>query len=401
MTPIFIDDYNYPLPDDRIAAYPLAERDASKLLVYNNHQITQDTFNCLPQYLPDNSLLVFNDTKVIEARLHFRKQTGALIEIFCLEPLAPAEYTLMFQSQHSCRWKCLVGNLKKWKQGELSRVLEMPEGPVELTVRYIAGHGSWHEVEFSWNPGELTFSQLLPIVGELPIPPYLNRPTEAIDQTRYQTIYSRLEGSVAAPTAGLHFTQQTFNALADKNIAQARVTLHVGAGTFKPVSEAEVSKHEMHTEHFQVTHETLLALKNNLGNITAVGTTTVRTLESLYWLAVNIQNKHNLLKVGQFDPYEQKNTLTAQQALEVLTDYLLQTNSGVLYAASQIMIMPGYRFRMVDRIITNFHQPKSTLLLLVSAFIGEDWKKVYQYALENQFRFLSYGDSSLLFKKEA
>ena len=424
MEEILIEDYNYPLPDERIAKYPLAERDQSKLLVYREGQVTQDTFCRVGEYLPASSLLIYNNTRVIQARLEFHKQSpgnaeplhntlGARIEIFCLEPLEPHDYQLSLGSTEGCTWKCMIGNAKKWKTGALSLPVQLPSGEqVTLFAEKGEQTGNTFAVHFSWNSpleGEWkgSFAEILDAVGELPIPPYLNRKTEESDKTTYQTVYSRIKGSVAAPTAGLHFTDQVLNGLRDRGIQTAEVTLHVGAGTFQPVKTADANQHTMHTEIIAVPKTTIQTIIDNLGHIVAVGTTSMRTLESLYFLGVQLlnhstpllNNATRLLSVAQFEPYEKQYTLTTADALQAIVDYLEQTGQDTLHAETQIMIKPGYRFHIVDQLITNFHQPKSTLLLLVSAFVGGDWHTIYDYALSHDFRFLSYGDSSILFRR--
>ena len=424
MEEILIEDYNYPLPDERIAKYPLAERDQSKLLVYREGQVTQDTFCRVGEYLPASSLLIYNNTRVIQARLEFHKQSpgnaeplhntlGARIEIFCLEPLEPHDYQLSLGSTEGCTWKCMIGNAKKWKTGALSLPVQLPSGEqVTLFAEKGEQTGNTFAVHFSWNSpleGEWkgSFAEILDAVGELPIPPYLNRKTEESDKTTYQTVYSRIKGSVAAPTAGLHFTNQVLNGLRERGIQTAEVTLHVGAGTFQPVKTADANQHTMHTEIIAVPKTTIQTIIDNLGHIVAVGTTSMRTLESLYFLGVQLlnhstpllNNATRLLSVAQFEPYEKQYTLTTADALQAIVDYLEQTGQDTLHAETQIMIKPGYRFHIVDQLITNFHQPKSTLLLLVSAFVGGDWHTIYDYALSHDFRFLSYGDSSILFRR--
>ena len=424
MEEILIEDYNYPLPDERIAKYPLTERDQSKLLVYREGQVTQDTFCRVGEYLPASSLLIYNNTRVIQARLEFHKQSpgnaeplhntlGARIEIFCLEPLEPHDYQLSLGSTEGCTWKCMIGNAKTWKTGALSLPVQLPSGEqVTLFAEKGEQTGNTFAVHFSWSSpleGEWkgSFAEILDAVGELPIPPYLNRKTEESDKTTYQTVYSRIKGSVAAPTAGLHFTDHVLNGLRERGIQTAEVTLHVGAGTFQPVKTADANQHTMHTEIIAVPKTTIQTIIDNLGHIVAVGTTSMRTLESLYFLGVQLlnhstpllNNATRLLSVAQFEPYEKQYTLTTADALQAIVDYLEQTGQDTLHAETQIMIKPGYRFHIVDQLITNFHQPKSTLLLLVSAFVGGDWHTIYDYALSHDFRFLSYGDSSILFRR--
>ena len=470
MEEILIEDYNYPLPDERIAKYPLEQRDKSKLLVYRDGVVSEDVFCHVGEYLDPNSLLVYNNTRVIQARLEFHKKSlgvfispegsndysqanvqefrclgvtselaqsatepmnseaprGARIEIFCLEPLLPRDYQLALGSVDGCTWKCMIGNAKKWKSGALSLPVTLPSGQ-EVTLFAEKGKqtGNTFEVRFSWTSNCLTaqrsnnevvqqqsgltgladlnisFAEILDAVGELPIPPYLNRKTEESDKTTYQTVYSRIKGSVAAPTAGLHFTDGVLDGLRQRGVRTAEVTLHVGAGTFQPVKVADANQHIMHTEIIAVPRDTIATLIANLGHIVAVGTTSMRTLESLYFLGVGVQEFRNSevqeqLSVAQFAPYTSEYTLSTREALQAIVDYLDSIGQDVLHAETQIMIKPGYQFRVVDKLITNFHQPKSTLLLLVSAFVGGDWHTIYDYALANDFRFLSYGDSSIL-----
>ena len=397
---ININDYDYPLPDERIAKFPLSERDSSKLLVYRGGEITEKRFSDIPEELPEGSLLVFNNTKVVRARLVMHKPSGARVEVFCLEPHAPADYENAFSVKGECEWSCIVGNLKKWKEGAVQIPFEY-EGENYTLQAYIAERGTReHIVRFEWG-APMTFGQLLEYLGRIPIPPYLNRESEEIDNTRYQTVYSRFEGSVAAPTAGLHFTQPLIESMREKGFDFAEVTLHVGAGTFLPVKDEDATKHAMHTEHFGVTLATLLKLRANYGKIVAVGTTSVRTLESLSALAWRIKGgkAYDDGVVGQWELYDIPADFTGEEALDILISYMEQHNLERLQAATEIMITPlGYNFRIVRNIVTNFHQPKSTLLLLVSAYLGGDWHKIYDYALSHDFRFLSYGDSSLLIR---
>lgn len=401
---IRINDYDYGLPDSRIAKYPLVKRDESKLLVYKEGKITDARFSNLPEYLPDNSLMIFNNTKVIQARLHFQKITGAQIEIFCLEPHSPNDYQLNFQQTQRCSWVCLVGNLKKWKEGDLIKELVVNGEPVIFKARRIQTNGDSHIIEFEWDNTGVTFSELLEVAGELPIPPYLNRDTEEQDKETYQTIYSKIDGSVAAPTAGLHFTPEVFESLGKTGIKTTEVTLHVGAGTFRPVKTEEVKDHVMHSEFISVKRDVVEQLLNHKGKVIAVGTTSVRTLESLYYIG-ELLEKDNLpgeLKVTQWQPYKSstEKELPVKESLTNILTYLDKNNLTSLIAETQIIIAPGYIYKIVDGIITNFHQPKSTLLLLVSAFTsGDNWKAIYKHALDNDYRFLSYGDSSLLLKE--
>ncbi|MBR6287340.1 MAG: S-adenosylmethionine:tRNA ribosyltransferase-isomerase [Bacteroidaceae bacterium] len=401
---IRISEYNYPLPDERIAKFPLPVRDESKLLLYRKGEVSEDHFYNLPNYLPKGALMVFNNTKVIQARLHFRKETGALIEVFCLEPIEPNDYVLSFQTTGRCSWLCLVGNLKKWKEGSLRRSFEVKGRIVTLTATRGEMVGTSHWITFEWDDEELTFADLLEVVGELPIPPYLNRDTQESDKETYQTVYSKIKGSVAAPTAGLHFTPRVLAAIDEAGIDREELTLHVGAGTFKPVKSEQIEGHEMHTEFIFVRRQTIDKLIAHGGWAIAVGTTSVRTLESLYYIGVKLQRNPDLseseLHVEQWLPYEyaeqEGEKLTTLQALENIRQYLERNGLDALHTSTQIIIAPGYDYHIVRMIVTNFHQPQSTLLLLVSAFLRGDWRKVYDYALSHDFRFLSYGDSSLL-----
>lgn len=396
---IAIAEYDYPLPDERIARYPLEQRDCSKLLLYKSGNVGEDVFFNLPSYIPSGSLMVFNNTKVIQARMRFRKETGAQIEVFCLEPDEPADYQQIFQETQSCVWQCLVGNSNRWKSGELSQTITVAGKQVLLKVERVSCAAAVNRVRFSWNGG-VSFAELLEAAGELPIPPYLNRRTEENDKKTYQTVYSKVQGSVAAPTAGLHFTPAVLGKLAEHGVECCEVTLHVGAGTFKPVKSELIADHAMHEEYIEVKRELVAKLVDAGGSAVAVGTTSVRTLESLYFLGEMVAENPGIspeeLHVGQWTPYERMHELSTADAMQALLDWLDKNGACKLHAHTQIMIAPGYRFRVVKAIVTNFHQPKSTLLLLVSAFIGGDWRKVYDYALENGFRFLSYGDSSLL-----
>ena len=395
MKPIYIADYNYPLPDERIAKYPLAERDHSKLLVYRAGQVSEDHFYNVGDYIAPHSLLIYNNTRVIQARLEFHKPTGARIEVFCLEPIAPHDYQLSLGSTTGCVWKCMVGNVKKWHDEPLT--LAVSRSPLALSMRAYkeAQMGNTFAVRFAWDEPNVSFAEILDAAGELPIPPYLNRKTEESDLRTYQTVYSRIKGSVAAPTAGLHFTDTVLQDLRARGIETDEVTLHVGAGTFLPVKTADANEHTMHTEIIAVPRETIAHIQAQLGHIVAVGTTSMRTLESLYFIGCHPEKA----TVSQFEPYENDYALSVHDALQAILDYLDATGQTTLHAETQIMIKPGYAFRIVDQLITNFHQPQSTLLLLVSAFVGGDWHTIYDYALSHDFRFLSYGDSSILNRK--
>ena len=397
---IRIEEFNYPLPDERIAKFPLNKRDESKLLVYRNGKIDEAVFKQLSDYLPQGSMLVYNNTRVIQARMLFQKETGAQIEVFCLEPVIPHDYALVFQQTESCSWLCLVGNLKKWKEGALHKTNRMDDKEVVLSAERIKTTGDSHLVRFSWNNPQVTFAELLDAAGILPIPPYLHRETRESDLQTYQTVYSKIKGSVAAPTAGLHFTPEVLAGLDAKGFTREEVTLHVGAGTFKPVKSEVIGDHEMHTEFISVRRSAIENIRTNLGRVIAVGTTSVRTLESLYYMGRTLVNNPDAtseeLVVTQWTPYHDTEEVTAHEALTALLDYLDRNQTDTLLSATQIMIAPGYEFKIVKGIITNFHQPKSTLLLLISAFVNGNWKSIYNYALDNDFRFLSYGDSSLL-----
>lgn len=397
---IKIEDFNYLLPDERIAKYPLAERDASKLLHYRDGRVCEYAFTDIPELLPEGSVMVFNDTKVVPARLHFQRSTGAHIEIFCLEPVQPAEYATIFAERVSCRWKCIVGNVKRWKNDTLSLYNPLDDTKIStmnLRADLVERSGETSIVEFSWDNGE-PFSAVLEVCGSVPIPPYLNRETEAIDLERYQTLYAKYRGSVAAPTAGLHFTQRVLDAIKQRNIEMETVCLHVGAGTFLPVKSSLVSEHTMHREPFVVTLDFLERLLAKKGKTIAVGTTSVRTLESLYYIGVKCIETGLPGDVMQWEPYEREYPYTLNDALSAIVKYLKDNSLTELKVGTRIIIVPGYEFKVVDVLVTNFHQPQSTLLLLISAFVHGDWKKLYNYALEHDFRFLSYGDSSVLFR---
>ena len=402
---IHIKDYNYSLPDERIAKFPLAQRDHSKLLLYKHGEVSEDVFYNMPNHLPEGALMVFNNTKVIQARLHFRKSTGALIEVFLLEPYVPADYEQMFQTTGSCSWLCMIGNLKKWKGETLRRTFDVKGREVTLNAERREDVGKSYRVDFSWDDNTVSFAELLDSVGELPIPPYLNRETQESDKTTYQTVYSKIKGSVAAPTAGLHFTSDVLASLDAHGIDREEVTLHVGAGTFKPVKSEEIQDHEMHTEYICVHRQTLEKLIKHNACAIAVGTTSVRTLESLYYMGVKLEKNLDLsedeLHVCQWEPYEGETfemaaIVTPLKAIQNILAYLDRHSLNSLHSSTQIIIAPGYEYKIVKMLVTNFHQPQSTLLLLVSAFLHGDWHKIYDYALAHDFRFLSYGDSSLL-----
>jgi S-adenosylmethionine:tRNA ribosyltransferase-isomerase len=402
MQDIDLNEYDYELPDEFIAQYPPNERDSSKLLIYKEGKISEDIFSTISQYLPKNSLLVFNNTRVIRARILFRKDTGSLIEILCLEPFIPFEYESAFSSLVPVEWKCLVGNLKKWKNELISTPFLYCGLQYILSAQKIRSEGDEIIIKFSWDCPGISFGEVIEASGHIPLPPYINREDESEDTERYQTIYSSVKGSVAAPTAGLHFSDKVFSSLKGIGIHSAEITLHVGAGTFQPVKAKTISDHEMHCEHFAVSLDTINSILAKHGNIIAVGTTSVRTLESLYWLGVKLTSDHSPdrieLTLGQWEPYAMDQSVTVEKSLKTLKKYMYDHNLKHIQGSTSLLIIPQYSFRMIEGIVTNFHQPKSTLLLLISAWMGNKWKKIYSYALENRFRFLSYGDSSLLLK---
>lgn len=395
---IRISDYNYPLPDHRIAKHPLAAREQCKLLCYKvGGEISEGHFYDVPAVLPEKAMLVYNNTRVINARLRFRKSTGSTIEIFCLEPVAPCDYQLIFQTTQFCTWLCLVGNSKRWKQGPLTQEIEVDGKTVTLEANRGERRGNSFEIEFSWNGG-VTFASILEAIGEIPIPPYLNRGTESTDSADYQTVYSHIDGSVAAPTAGLHFTDEVLAECDKRGITRRELTLHVGAGTFQPVKSENIGEHEMHHEFISVQRSLLVDLINAEGPVVAVGTTSVRTLESLYYvgqvLETNPDADEEMLTVKQWMPYSTPCEISAKKALQNVVDYLDRHHAEAYMGSTQLMIAPGFQYRIISGMITNFHQPQSTLLLLVSAFVGVDhWRAIYDYALDHDFRFLSYGDA--------
>lgn len=395
---IRISDYNYPLPDHRIAKHPLAAREQCKLLCYKvGGEISEGHFYDVPAVLPEKAMLVYNNTRVINARLRFRKSTGSTIEIFCLEPVAPCDYQLIFQTTQSCTWLCLVGNSKRWKQGPLTQEIEVDGKTVTLEANRGERRGNSFEIEFSWN-GDVTFASILEAIGEIPIPPYLNRGTESTDSADYQTVYSHIDGSVAAPTAGLHFTDEVLAECDKRGITRRELTLHVGAGTFQPVKSENIGEHEMHHEFISVQRSLLVDLINTEGPVVAVGTTSVRTLESLYYvgqvLETNPDADEEMLTVKQWMPYSTPCEISTKKALQNVVDYLDRHHAEAYMGSTQLMIAPGFQYRIISGMITNFHQPQSTLLLLVSAFVGVDhWRAIYDYALDHDFRFLSYGDA--------
>ena len=401
MQEIKIEEFNYDLPDHRIAKFPVENRAESKLLVRAaDGTISHTVFNRIGERLPEGTMLVFNNTRVVRARVIMHKPTGARVEVLCLEPCEPADYERAFAARGECKWHCIVGGLKKWKEGPVQIPFEDGDQSYTLQAwREEQTDGSEQIVRFEWD-APMTFGQMLELLGRLPIPPYLNRDTQEVDYTRYQTVYSKFEGSVAAPTAGLHFTQEVIEQLREQGVETEEVTLHVGAGTFLPVKAQDATQHPMHTEHFEVKLSSIESLIRKNGNVTAVGTTSVRTLESLPALGFRVLtegNPHVERVIGQFELYDIPTERTGVELLQALADYMRNNGVETLKAATRIMIVPSFKFRVVNQIITNFHQPKSTLLLLISAFIGEEWRKVYRYAMDNDFRFLSYGDSSLPF----
>lgn len=401
--PVNIDDFAYSLPESRIAKFPVEERDKSKLLIYRNGEIEDYEFSNLPD-LVKQKVFVFNNTKVIKARLLFKRATGATVEVFCLEPIFPVDYQEMFSTTKPVEWKCLVGNLKKWKEEILTMALTIGMENINLEVRKQEVLQEGLIIRFSWNSSNVCFGQVLEAAGAIPIPPYLNREEEIIDETRYQTVYSKWEGSVAAPTAGLHFTEPVLQRLKKEGSNIVELTLHVGAGTFKPVKAKTIDEHTMHSEHFSVPVESLKEIRQSIGNIIAVGTTSVRTLESLYWIGVSMIESKGAAKVfhlNQWDAYHLPDNVSAEKAIDQLITYCIEEGVTHFDGSTQIMISPGYKFHLVNGMITNFHQPRSTLLLLISAFIGDNWRKVYHHAMDNGYRFLSYGDSSLLLPSAA
>ncbi|MCQ2214747.1 MAG: S-adenosylmethionine:tRNA ribosyltransferase-isomerase [Bacteroidales bacterium] len=394
--------YTYELPDERIAKYPLPERDASKLLVFRNHNIEESIFRNVGSYLPEGAMLVFNNTKVIRARLAMHKSTGANIEVFCLEPTLPSDVQQAFAVKDVTEWKCIVGNSKKWKEGLITHTLNIGNDEVILSAERLSSADNTSIVRFTWNNNAYSFAEIIEHAGVTPIPPYLNRETEDIDNTRYQTVYSEHKGSVAAPTAGLHFTNSVLDEIKSNGHELVNLTLHVGAGTFKPIQTADVKDHVMHSEHIVVTKESILSILNNAKagkKLIAVGTTSVRTLESLYWLGVKRLQNQNIDSLAQWDAYNLPQNVSLVDSFSALMDYLSENELDEVHSATQIMIVPGYTLRVIDGLITNFHQPHSTLLLLIAAVVGDDWHKIYDYALSHDFRFLSYGDSSLLMRQ--
>jgi len=399
---ISVNDYDYHLSVERIALHPLAERDASKLLIYKNGIIEETVFSSIDKYVPVNSLLVFNNSKVINARIKFTKPSGTVVEIFCLEPDGDIkDYSSIMAATNKVQWKCLVGGAAKWKDEILQKEIEVSGETVILYAKIIAKITEAFIVELFWESAVFCFAEIIEAAGKVPLPPYIKRNTDADDSSRYQTIFAAHDGSVAAPTAGLHFSPSIFEKLTAKNIEKAFVTLHVGAGTFKPVKAETMQEHEMHAEYIDVNIATIEKLKSNIGKITAVGTTSMRTLESLYWMGVKVHMNPTITnpEILQWDVYESDMNAvnySTLEALNFLSDWMNSNNKKTLFTRTQILIVPGYTFRVVNMLVTNFHQPRSTLLLLVAAAIGNDWKKMYDHAMKNDFRFLSYGDGNLL-----
>jgi S-adenosylmethionine:tRNA ribosyltransferase-isomerase len=394
---IKISDFTYDLPESKIAKYPLSERDQSKLLVWQNGFVTESVFRNCADFIPENTQLIFNNTRVIHARMFFWKETGSKIEIFCLEPVEPHDYQIAFQEKEQVVWKCLVGNSKKWKSGILSREIEISGEKIKFQAEKTAQFENTFHIKFSWDK-HFTFAEIIEHTGILPIPPYLNRETEEADEETYQTVYAKIDGSVAAPTAGLHFTDSVLNDLKQKNISEKEITLHVGAGTFQPVKAETIDGHTMHREVVIISKSIIEDFIKHQGKIIAVGTTSVRSLESLYWLGLQLENNSfnpNNPEVFQWEPYENEAKIITKKAFENIVDFLYKTGQEAIQFSTQIIIVPGYEFKVIGGMFTNFHQPQSTLLLLIAAFLGNDWKKVYDYALANNFRFLSYGDSNL------
>ena len=402
-----IADYDYPLPDERIAKHPLAQREQCKLLYYKNGAIEERKFWEVPSLLPARSILIYNNTRVINARLRFRKETGSTIEIFCLEPVLPRDYEQIFQTTGHCVWQCLVGNSKRWKQGALTQTVTIEGREVTLAATRGEQRGNAWEIAFDWEGGQsgdcITFADVLEAIGEIPIPPYLNRGTEESDSTDYQTVYSHIDGSVAAPTAGLHFTDEVLAECDARGILRREITLHVGAGTFQPVKSEHIGDHPMHYEFISVPRSVIMDIINAPGPVIAVGTTSVRTLESLYYIGQILEENpgadEEALTVTQWMPYTTPCEISTEKALQNIVDYLDRHHADTYMGSTQLMIAPGFQYRIVDGMITNFHQPQSTLLLLVAAFVGQDrWRPMYDYAMEHGFRFLSYGDAQLLLR---
>lgn len=393
-----LDDFNYNLPAELIAKYPLADRGAARLIIFKNKELKEDIFNHIDHYLNNNQILVLNNTKVIPARIIFQKETGAYIEIFCEHPYDPADYYSIFQTKEKCIWKCLIGNIRKWKTNFIQKIIKIDNKEIKFEARKLQKIDNYWLIEFRWNDSNYTFHDIIENAGKIPIPPYIKRDTEEVDKIYYQTIYSKYEGSVASPTAGLHFTDKIIEKILNKGLNIAELTLHVGSGTFKPIKSDNLLEHEMHEETFIITDDLIRKLLKEK-EIVAVGTTTVRCLESLPFVAEHLINKKNKsqIKITQWEPYQNQNKLSRKETLDIILKYMEENNITKLQANTQLFIIPGFQFTFTDALVTNFHQPKSTLLLLVSAFIDGEWKRIYNYALENRFRFLSYGDGMLLF----
>ncbi|KAF0235974.1 MAG: S-adenosylmethioninetRNA [Prolixibacteraceae bacterium] len=394
---IRISDFDYDLPGSKIARYPLAERDKSKLLIWQNGQISESVFKNCAEIIPENAQLIFNNTRVIHARIFFRKKTGTKIEVFCLEPVEPHDYQIAFEQNKQVVWECMVGNSKKWKSGILTRIIEISGEKITFKAEKTAQFENTFHIKFSWDK-PLSFAEIIEITGVLPIPPYLNRETEEADEETYQTIYAKIDGSVAAPTAGLHFTDSVLSELQTKNISTKEITLHVGAGTFQPVKAETIDGHSMHREMVVVSKNIIESFVKNQDKIIAVGTTSVRSLESLYWLGLQLENgTFNIERpeVLQWEPYEKEAKISIKKAFQNIADFLNETGRETIQFSTQIIILPGYQFKVIIGMFTNFHQPQSTLLLLIAAFVGDNWKEIYDYALNKDFRFLSYGDSNL------
>jgi S-adenosylmethionine:tRNA ribosyltransferase-isomerase len=399
MPDVHISDYDYVLPDDRIARFPLKQRDGSKLLIYERGQIRDTLFRKIVDYFSKDDLLVFNNTRVIQSRFLFRKPTGAPVEIFCIEPADPADYRQSLQTKSQVIWQCLIGNAKRWKEGLLAKTVDHKDGRITVFAEMLEKYDTSWLVRFCWEPDNLTFAKILEIAGLIPIPPYLKREPVPEDKITYQTVYSSIYGSVAAPTAGFHFTPEILDELKRNGVSGLELTLHAGAGTFRPVLSSEIHSHIMHSEHLYFNKASIRVLLEHNGKITSVGTTSARSLETIYWIGCKIkQNKSTVSEYMSLEQWEDQNIVpvTKEASLETLLDYAERNSIRDFHVTTRLMIAPGYRFHLTDQIVTNFHQPKSTLLLLVSAFIGDDWRKVYEYALKNDFRFLSYGDASLL-----
>jgi S-adenosylmethionine:tRNA ribosyltransferase-isomerase len=397
---LIIGDYSYDLPVEKIANFPLQKRDESKLLIYKNDEIVDTQFSNLASFIPAGSLLVLNNSRVIEARIFFTKDTGGRIEIFCLEPYEPEEMAMSMAQTKKVRWQCLIGGASKWKRGQiLNKALDVNDNDIELQAKYVSKDEDHFIIEFTWN-SEDSFADILHVAGNIPLPPYIKRYSEELDKERYQTIFAEHEGSVAAPTAALHFTEDVFNQLAKNNISKEQITLHVGAGTFKPVKSETIAHHQMHAESFSITLETLQNILSAT-NIIAAGTTSLRTLESLYWIGLKIIQGKNDLSLKQWDPYEMDASYSYKDCLQAIMNYMVLQHLDTIHCSTSLIIIPGYKFKSANALITNFHQPRSTLLLLIAAFIGDAWKQVYDHALNNNYRFLSYGDSSLLFRNES